>query len=139
MNGSPRYIMDTDICIYLLNGEKRVMTRVTEVGVEAISVAILTVGEIFFGAYNSARVQANLHRVRTFLSPPGPQVLPIDDVAAECCGRFKAALHRAGKPISDVDLFIAGIAASRGLTVVTNNTEHFERIGEIRLENWKNP
>jgi predicted nucleic acid-binding protein len=35
-----------------------------------------------------------------------------------------------------MDLLIAGVAASRGLKVVTNNTGHFERIADIALENW---
>ncbi|MGR3311587.1 MAG: type II toxin-antitoxin system VapC family toxin [Candidatus Brocadiales bacterium] len=139
MNRSLEYILDTDMCIYLLNGDERVKARVTQVGVEVISVAILTVGELYFGAYSSARVEANLARVRAFLSAPGPMVLPIDDVAAECFGRFKAALRRVGKPLDDVDLLIAGVAASHGLKVVTNNTAHFERITDISLENWLKP
>ncbi len=134
-----QYLLDTDMCIYLLNGDELVKNRVAQVGVEAISVAILTVGELYFGAYNSARVEANLARVRAFLSPPGPSVLLIDDTAADCFGRFKAALRRTGKPIADLDLLIAAVAASRGLKVVTNNTEHFERITEIPLENWLKP
>jgi tRNA(fMet)-specific endonuclease VapC len=53
-------LLDTDMCIYLLNGDERVKNRVAQVGIEAISVAILTVAELCFGAYNSARVEANL-------------------------------------------------------------------------------
>lgn len=139
MSRSLQYILDTDMCIYLLNGDERVKNRVAQVGVEAISVAIPTIGELYFGAYNSARVEANLARVQAFLSPPGPRILPIDDAAAECFGRFKAALRRVGKPIGDLDLLIAGVAASRGLKVVTNNTGHFERIPDISLENWLKP
>ena len=136
MNHALQYLLDTDMCIYLLNGDERVKNRVAQAGVEAISVSILTIGELYFGAYNSERVEANLERVRVFLFPPGPSILSIDDAAAECFGRFKAALRRGGKPIGDLDLLIAGIAVSRGLKVVTNNTEHFERISDISLENW---
>ena len=136
MSPSLRYLLDTDMCIYLLNGDERIKARVAQVGVEALSVAIPTVGELYFGAYNSSRVEANVARIRAFLSPPGPRVLPMDDAAAECFGRFKAALRRVGRPIGDLDLLIAGVAASRGLRVVTNNTEHFERITEVVLENW---
>jgi len=139
MTQALQYLLDTDMCIYLLNGDERVKNRVAQVGIEAISVAILTVAELCFGAYNSARVEANLARIRAFLSPPGPTVLPIDDAAAECFGRFKADLRRVGKPIGDLDLLIAGVAASHRVKVVTNNTEHFERITDISLENWLRP
>ncbi len=136
MTSAVQYLLDTDMCIYLLNGDERVKSRVAQVGVEAISVSILTVAELYFGAYNSARLEANLKRIHEFLSFPGPIILSIDDAAAEYFGKFKAALRRDGKPIGDVDLLIAGVAASRGLKVVTNNTEHFERIADISLENW---
>ena len=136
MTSVVKYLLDTDMCIYLLNGDERVKSRVAQAGVAAISVSILTVGELYFGAYNSARLEANLERIHEFLSSPGPIVLSIDDAAAEYFGKFKAALRREGKPIGDVDLLIAGVAASRGLKVVTNNTEHFERIADISLENW---
>lgn len=136
MNRPLQYLLDTDMCIYLLNSDARVKARVAQVGVEVLAVAIPTVAELYFGAYNSARVEANLARVRAFLSVPGQQVLLIDDATADYFGKFKAALRRTGSPIGDVDLFIAGVAASRGLKVVTNNTTHFERIPDITLENW---
>jgi tRNA(fMet)-specific endonuclease VapC len=105
-------------------------------GIAALAVAIPTVGELYFGAYNSGRVEANVARVRAFLSPPRPQVLRMDEPAAEQFGRLKAILRREGRLIGDIDLFIAGVALRHGLTVVTNNTGHFERIPELPLENW---
>ncbi|HXH12470.1 MAG TPA: type II toxin-antitoxin system VapC family toxin [Alphaproteobacteria bacterium] len=139
MNYSLHYLLDTDMCIYLLNDHRRVKARVAQVGVAALAVAIPTVGELYFGAYNSGRVEANIARVRAFLSPPGPQVLLMDDPAAEQFGRLKANLRREGRLIGDIDLFIAGVALRHGLTVVTNNTGHFERIPELPLENWLEP
>ena len=136
MTSAVKYLLDTDMCIYLLNGDERVKSRVAQAGVEAISVSILTVAELYFGAYNSLQLEANLERIHEFLSSPGPIILSIDDAAAEYFGKFKAALRSEGKPIGDVDLLIAGVAASHGLKVVTNNTEHFERIADISIENW---
>jgi tRNA(fMet)-specific endonuclease VapC len=124
------------MCIYLLNGDERVKSRIAQVGIEAISVSILTVGELYFGAFNSERLEANLERISNFLSSPGPTVISFDDSAAKFFGKFKAALRRDGRPIGDMDLLIAGVAASRSLKVVTNNTGHFERIADISLENW---
>jgi tRNA(fMet)-specific endonuclease VapC len=127
------------MCIYLLNGHPQVKARVVEVGVAALAVAIPTVGELYFGAYNSGRVETNIARARAFLSPPGPHVLLIDEPAAEQFGRLKAILHRTDRPIGDVDLFIAGVAVRHGLTAVTNNTSHFERLPELPLENCLEP
>jgi tRNA(fMet)-specific endonuclease VapC len=134
-----RYLLDTDTCIYLLNGNAQVKERVSQEGIEALAIAIPTVSELYFGAYNSARVEANVERVRTFLSPPCPRVLLLDESAAEHFGRDKALLRREGRPIGDMDLLIAAIARHHGLTVVTNNTAHFERLSGLILENWLEP
>ena len=134
-----RYLLDTDTCIYLLNGSAPVRTRVSQEGIDALAIAIPTVSELYFGAYNSTRVEANVARVRLFLSPPGPQVLLLDEPAAEQFGRYKALLRREGRPIGDIDLLIAAIAKHHGLTVVTNNMAHFERLPDLALENWLRP
>jgi tRNA(fMet)-specific endonuclease VapC len=139
VNHTWHYLLDTDRCIYLLNGHPRVKARVAQVGIAALAVAIPMVGELYFGAYNSGRMEANLVRVRAFLSPPGPRVLHIDEPAAEPFGRLKAILRREGRLIGDIDSFIAGVALRHGLTVGTNNTGHFERIRELPLENWLEP
>jgi tRNA(fMet)-specific endonuclease VapC len=127
------------MCIYLLNGDEHVKSKIAQVGIETISVSILTVGELYFGAYNSQHFETNLERINEFLSSPGPIVLSFDDAAAKYFGKFKAALRRDGKPRGDMDLLIAGVAASHDLKVVTNNTGHFERIPDISLENWLRP
>ena len=78
-----QYLLDTDMCIYLLNGDECVKSRIAQVGIETISVSILTVGELYFGAYNSKRLETNLERISEFLSSPGPIVLSFDDAAAK--------------------------------------------------------
>ncbi len=133
------YLLDTDMCIYLLNGNPRVKARVETEGIETLAIAVATVGELYFGAYHSTRVAANVERVRTFLSPPRPHVLLMDETAAEQFGRFKALLRRGGRPIGDIDLLIASVAMRHGLTVVTNNTTHFDRLPDLTLENWLEP
>ena len=36
----------------------------------------------------------------------------------------------------DTDILIASIALENGMTLVTGNTKHFERIEGLELENW---
>jgi tRNA(fMet)-specific endonuclease VapC len=67
---------------------------------------------------------------------PGPKVLSLDDKVMDYFGKFKAELRRKGQLIGDIDLLIASVAVSNNLTLVTNNTRHFERISELSLENW---
>lgn len=50
--------------------------------------------------------------------------------------RIKYALRKKGKPVDEFDMVIAGHALSEGLTVVTDNTKHFEDMPDVKVENW---
>ncbi len=64
------------------------------------------------------------------------KVLLLDQDAADRFGKIKANLRRKGEIIGDFDILIASIALSHDETLVTNNTDHFERISELKYENW---
>ena len=132
-----QYLLDTDTCIYLLNGDPTVVGRAGAVGVDALAVAIPTIAELCFGAYNSGRIAANVARIRAFMAPPGPAVLEFDEPAAEQFGRLKADLRRVGRAPTDIDLMLASVAVVHGLVVVTNNTRHFAPIASLTVENWR--
>jgi len=44
--------------------------------------------------------------------------------------------ENAGQTIDDADLFIAACALVHGMTLVTNNSKHFQRIKGLKLDNW---
>lgn len=64
-------------------------------------------------------------------------VLPIKDDAIVKAADIYASLKSQGKLISDADILVAAIAVSNNLVLVTNNTSHFTRVEELRVENWK--
>ncbi len=64
-------------------------------------------------------------------------MLPIADDAIEKASAIYASLKSTGKIISDADILVAGIAISNNLVLVTNNTKHFSRIENLKLDNWK--
>lgn len=51
---------------------------------------------------------------------------------------FLAEMFYIGIRIGDMDLMIAATAIYNDLTLVTNNTKHFENMPNLKLENWKN-
>lgn len=136
MKRTVQYLLDTDTCIYLLNGNTRLKAQVARIGVEALAVSIVTKGELSFGAYYSSQIEHNLQRIHTFFASPGPAVLPLTDHDMDYFGRFKAELRKKGQPIGDIDVLIAAVAVNHHLILVTNNTKHFTRIPGISLENW---
>lgn len=128
------YLLDTDTCIYWLRNRQLVRERVREIGWNQISICVITVAELYYGAYNSNRVTENLARAEFFIQ--NLPVLPLNDTALRRFGELKAELRRTGQPIADFDLLIASVALAAGYILVTNNTRHYERITGIQLENW---
>lgn len=132
-----KYLLDTNICVYLLNGEQRIERKVREIGIYSIAICNATLGELYFGAYCSKRVEANKKRVRAFAG--NLMVLSDSQESSEIFGRFKADLKVKGQMIEDFDLLIASIAQANNCILVTNNRDHFRRIEGLMIENWMDP
>ena len=66
-------------------------------------------------------------------------MLGIDGDIALSFGEIMAQLRRQGNLIEDFDLLSVATALSNGLTVVTNNTTHFDRGPGLTLTNWVQP
>ena len=62
--------------------------------------------------------------------------LPFDDLTATEYAAIRAALTALGTPIGANDYFIAAIAKSRGLILVTHNTREFNRVTGLVVEDW---
>ena len=67
------------------------------------------------------------------------KVLPLADTVVVQAAEIYADLHRSGRLISDADILIAATALTQDLTLVTENTGHFERITGLRVESWRSP
>lgn len=94
----------------------------------------ITMGELLYGAFrrDSARLQGQVREmIRGALT-----VLPFDESAAEVYGPLRSRLEAAGRPLAEPDTRIASIALSRGLTLITGNVRHFDRVPGLAVENW---
>lgn len=69
------------------------------------------------------------------------EILALDEIATTLAGRIYGELERLGRTIGRSDPMIAGIALRHGLTLVTGNTEHFQRIVHLgfllKLADWR--
>ena len=130
----PKYILDTDTCIYWLNGDRQIEKKVLAAGLANIFITVITECELFYGAYKSSRVDKNLEVLKT-LREKVKTIHTAKDVAPTY-GRIKAELERAGRVLDDADLLIASIALASGGKLVTNNIAHFNRIQGLELESW---
>lgn len=127
------YLLDTDICIFLLKGKYGIIEKIKEVGPDNCAISEITIGELSFGAFKSANPEKHIKDVAQIEDLF--DVIPIYE-SLEIFGKEKARLNKSGNGIPDFDLLIGVTAVQRGMIMVTNNEKHLSRIEGIRLENW---
>jgi tRNA(fMet)-specific endonuclease VapC len=135
------YLLDTNACIALLNGEPIAVRRRFEKAVREdlqIYVSSIVSFELWYGIAKSARVEMNTQRLELLLS--GQIVtLPFENEDSRAAGSIRAALEAAGKPIGSYDYLIAGQAVARELTLVTANVSEFSRVKGLSWQDWAKP
>jgi len=129
------FLLDTNICIYIINNNpKSVVERIKQFKPSQIKLSAISIGELEYGVSKSRNRERNRNALVDFVS--GFDILPFDDNDAEVFGLIRAELEKKGKVIGSYDMQIAAQAISNDLILVTNNTAEFERILELKLENW---
>jgi len=129
-----KYLLDTDTIIYFLSKNSSVKTRIEKEGLNTISISIITLFELYFGAYNSHRIEENIHTINRLRNVI--HIFQINDSILNSFGKTKTFLKKAGELIGDFDLVIATTALAHDLTLITNNISHFHRIPSLKIENW---
>jgi tRNA(fMet)-specific endonuclease VapC len=130
------YLLDTNVCIHLLNQRHPAIERHFALhGPAGIALCSVVKAELLCGARRGQRAEANLQHLKTFFAPL--HSLPFDDACAEHYGQIRAGLLAQGKPIGPNDLFIAAIARAHDATLITHNTAEFSRVAGVRMEDWE--
>ena len=131
----PRYILDTNICIYIR--QKRppeVLKRFQSLNRGASVISVVTYGELRAGAEKSRGREQAIEILEELMTIIPVQELPA--TAGIAYGALRAALERSGEIIANNDLWIAAHARAADLTLVTNNEREFRRVPGLKVENW---
>jgi tRNA(fMet)-specific endonuclease VapC len=107
------------------------MTRVT--AASALFVPSIVVGELAFGARNSAHPVQNLQRVEDFIAANSVHACGAE--TARMYGLVRHALKCKGRPLPENDLWIAAVALEHDLTLVSRDA-HFREVDALKLESW---
>ena len=130
-----RYMLDTNICIYLIKHKpEKVLRKLQTIHPEDVCISSVTNAELVHGVEKSAAVEKNRLALSMLLA--NMEILDFDAQAADCYGKIRADLEKKGRPIGPLDMMIAGHAQSLGYTVVTNNVKEFSRVSALKIENW---
>ncbi len=131
----PRYMLDTDICSYVMKrSHPALLERLRQTLVNDVCISIITKAELLFGVEISPRRQQDEAALNAFLTYV--ESLPLPDHAAGHYAEIRADLKTSDRMIGGNDLFIAAHARCLGLTLVTNNTQEFGRVRDLAVENW---
>jgi tRNA(fMet)-specific endonuclease VapC len=131
----PRYMLDTDICSFILKRSNVVvLSRLRAVPPSDVSISVITQSELLYGVELSPRRDQDTAAVAAFLRHVA--ALDLSEAAAPHYAEIRAALRKNSEMIGANDLFIAAHARSIGAILVTNNTREFGRVGQRAIENW---
>jgi tRNA(fMet)-specific endonuclease VapC len=126
-------LIDTDICIEILRGNKKVISKRNKYEAP-ISISFMTVAELFYGAENSGNIEHNNSLVEEFLLTVN--IIESDFQIMKRFGIIKAELKRNNNVLPDADIIIAATTIEKCELLVTGNVDHFKRIKELNVDNW---
>jgi tRNA(fMet)-specific endonuclease VapC len=131
-----RYMLDTDACIALIKNRPDAMrNRLSRLSPEEVGISGIVAAKLWFGVAHSQKKKQNEAALKDFLDYATLLDWPCE--ASPLYGKIRAGLQKQGKPIGAMDLLIASHALFLEAVLVTNNTREFERVPDLKIENWE--
>jgi tRNA(fMet)-specific endonuclease VapC len=130
-----KYMLDTNICIYVIKQKPVVvLDRFSKTDISEISISSITLSELFYGVSKSSKPEQNFMALTQFVAPL--EILPFGGEAAQYYGDLRAHLEKQGTLIGSLDMLIAAHALSIESALVTNNEKEFNRVPSLKIKNW---
>ena len=129
-----KYLIDTNIIIELLRGNRKIASCIANAGVSNCAISIITDYELTYGAFRAQPEyrEREIEKVRSIRERFSVIGLPDSEKWAAA----KQRLHSSGLGIDDFDLIIAETAKEGGYIAVKDNVKHLSRLDGLQLENW---
>lgn len=132
----PRYLLDTDMCIYLMkNQPEAVAQRFAQCHVGDVLMSAVTYAELQYGVAVSANPEDARRKLASLIEDI--PVAPFAAAAGAAYGPIRQATRDAKKDA--LDKLIAAHAVSLDAVLVTNNERDFARYPGLTIENWLLP
>ena len=125
------YLLDTVAAVALLNGDPG-MDKILDEESD-LFLSVVTLGELYFGAEKSVRVEENRRKVDVIAQRY--EVHYLDNATARLYGQITRSLRAKGRPIPQNDVWIAAVAVQHKLTLLTRD-EHFKEVDNLPLASW---
>jgi len=130
----PRYMLDTNMCIYLMKHQpEEVARRFAQCYVGDVVMSSITYAELQYGV--AASQNPENERINLASLVEDIQVIPFDTAAGVAYGPIRMATRDSTRKDS-LDKLIAAHAVALNVTIVTNNEKDFARYPGLAIENW---
>ena len=128
-----KYLLDTNICVYFLNGKFNIEEKIDDAGFENCFISEITIAELKYGVEKSTYKERNRKAIELFQQKF--DILPIFPVL-DIYAKEKARLKVKGKILDDFDLLIGATVIFNNFSLVTKNVSDFIRLESIVIEDW---
>ena len=138
MSKNKCYLLDTNILIELIRGNKNVIDHIIREGLDSCYMSVVSLYELYYGAYKARTYKEEYFEqemTRIGMLRQRFKVIPLSE-EADNYAKTKLSLWKAGTPIDEYDIIIGSQALTYNLTVVTDNVKHFERMHNVNVVNW---
>ena len=130
---SPKYMLDTNMCIYLMkNQPAQVAERFAQCYVGEVVMSAITFAELSYGVSVSADPRREAKNLSSLVEDI--PVAPFDELAGTMYGPIRLATRESKK--DHLDKLIAAHSKALSVTLVTNHLKDFEKYPGVTAENW---
>ena len=126
-----QYLVDSDWGIDYMHQREGIVRRIEELRSAGLGLSIVSVAELYEGAFYSTDSQAEMLSLRNFLADI--EIIHLDEAICQIFARQRGRLRAAGNLISDMDILIGATALRYNLTLLSNNRRHFERLEGLNI------
>ena len=130
------FLLDTCVVSDIFKKVPSVLNRLKEISPIRIHISAITVMEIEYGLQLNPERGRKIQPIwREFLK--NIRVLPYTPRCALSSASIRANLKNRGQPIGPYDLLLGGTAIAYVLVFVTSNCKEFDRIPQLKIEDWR--
>ena len=127
-----QYMLDTNTVSHLFRQHPVVMKKLEQVAPSEVCISSITEAELCYGV---AKRQNKALKAAVMAFLDSVTVYDWDSDAASHYGELRASMEKKGKVMGALDQLIAAHAASRNLTIVTND-HAFAMVSNLKVEDW---
>jgi len=131
------FMLDTNMCIFIIKKKsQKALDQLLKNRKIGLFISSITLAEMEFGIENAGQDYKARNRIALMEFLTIMEIKYFDENAAKEYGVLKKELKDIKCLIGPFDMLIGAHSRSLKMTLVTNNTREFERIPNLKLEDW---